>query len=195
MPDPAQLAGYTARIMQLNAVNRIDLLALEPRSGIKPVPVPERLGEPSVFKHVVYIIKENKTYDQVFGDLKTGRGDSSLCVFGDNITPNMHALANQFGWMDNYYASGKSSAEGHQWTDAGMVSDYVEKNVRAWFRSYPHRQADALVYNKSGFIWNQALDHGKSVRVFGEACETEYNRSRKWMDLFEHYLNSEIYSY
>jgi hypothetical protein len=145
------------------------------------------MGEPSVFKHVVYIIKENKTYDQVLGDVKNGNGDSSLCVFGEKYTPNTHALVKQFGGMDNFYASGKSSAEGHQWTDAGMVSDYVEKNVRAWFRSYPHRQEDALVYNKAGFIWNHALAYGKTVRVFGEACETEYDKKLTWFDLYKQY--------
>jgi hypothetical protein len=91
--------------------------------------------------------------------------------------------------MDNYHASGKSSAEGHQWTDAGMVSDYVEKNIRAWFRSYPHRQEDALVYNKSGFIWNHALKFGKSVKVYGEACETVYNKKLSWTDLYKQYQN------
>lgn len=185
LPDRKKLEQYTLEVTRLNLVNRTEQFA--PRRNIAPVPVPARLGEPSVFKHVVYIIKENKTYDQVYGDMPGGRGDSSLCVFGKKITPNMHALARQFGWMDNYYASGKSSAEGHQWTDAGMVSDYVEKNVRAWFRSYPHRQEDALVYNKSGFIWNQALDHGKTVRIFGEACETEYDRKLKWSDLYQNY--------
>ena len=187
VPDKSMLEAYTQEVSQLNLMNRLDGLALLPRADAAPKPVPERIGEPSVFKHVVYIIKENKTYDQVFGDMKEGRGDSSLCVFGEKITPNMHALARQFGWMDDYHASGKSSAEGHQWTDAGIVSDYVEKNVRAWFRSYPHRQEDALVYNKTGFIWNHALDHGKSVRVYGEACETEYDRQLKWNDLYKDY--------
>jgi|694.fasta_scaffold24191_2 YVTN family beta-propeller protein len=186
-PDGIQLERYSMEVSQLNLMNRMDMLGLTPRADAKPVPVPERLGEPSLFKHVVYIIKENKTYDQVLGDMKEGRGDSSLCVFGEKITPNTHSLARQFGWMDDYHASGKSSAEGHQWTDAGMTSDYVEKNVRAWFRSYPHRQDDALVYNKSGFIWNQALDHGKTVRVYGEACETEYDRNLSWIDLYKQY--------
>ncbi len=185
IPGRNRLEQYTLEVARLNLVNRTEQFL--PRQNVAPVPVPARLGEPSVFKHVVYIIKENKTYDQVYGDIPTGRGDSSLCIFGKKITPNMHALAMQFGWMDNYYASGKSSAEGHQWTDAGIVSDYVEKNVRAWFRSYPHRQEDALVYNKSGFIWNQALDHGKTVRIFGEACETEYDRKLKWQDLYKNY--------
>jgi hypothetical protein len=92
--------------------------------------------------------------------------------------------------MDNFYASGKSSAEGHQWTDAGMVSDYVEKNVRAWLRSYPHRQEDALVYNKAGFIWNQALDHGKTVKIYGEACETIYDKKLTWADFYRKYKDS-----
>ncbi len=187
IPDKPTLERYTREVAQLNLLNRTDQLQLPPRTGMAPVPVPERLGEPSVFKHVVYIIKENKTYDQVFGDMAEGKGDSSLCIFGEKITPNMHALAKKYGWMDDYYASGKSSAEGHQWTDAGMVSDYVQKNVRAWFRSYPHRQEDALVYNKSGFIWNQALDHGKTVRIYGEACETKYDRNLKWADLYKSY--------
>jgi YVTN family beta-propeller protein len=189
IPNSKELEKYTQEVYQLNLASRIEQIQLAPRENIAAKPVPERLGEPSVFKHVIYIIKENKTYDQVFGDLPKGRNDSSLCVFGEKVTPNQHALAKQFGWMDNYYASGKSSAEGHQWTDAGMVSDYVEKMVRAWFRSYPHRQADALVYNKNGFIWNQALDHGKSVKIYGEASETIYDNKRKWASLYRDYKN------
>lgn len=188
VPDKKSLERYTQEVAQLNLLNRTEQLLLPARKGIAPVPVPQRLGEPSVFKHVVYIIKENKTYDQVFGDMPAGKNDSSLCVFGEKITPNMHALAKKYGWMDEYYASGKSSAEGHQWTDAGMVSDYVEKNVRAWLRSYPHRQEDALVYNKSGFIWNHALDHGKTVRIYGEACKTEYDEKLKWLDIYTKYI-------
>ncbi|MDB5275645.1 MAG: Phosphoesterase family protein [Ferruginibacter sp.] len=187
LPDKTVLARYTQEVAQLSLLSRTEQLQLMPREGIASVPVPERLGEPSVFKHVIYIIKENKTYDQVFGDMPAGKNDSSLCIFGERVTPNMHALAKKYGWMDDYYASGKSSAEGHQWTDAGMVSDYVEKNVRAWIRSYPHRQEDALVYNKNGFIWNQALDHGKTVRIYGEACKTEYDEKRDWLSLYTDY--------
>jgi hypothetical protein len=190
LPDDEQLIKYTAAVFEMNQVSRIAQYEQAPRKNMPAVPVPARLGEPSVFKHVVYIIKENKTYDQVFGDLPGGRGDSTLCIFGNRITPNIHALAKQFGWMDNYYASGKSSAEGHQWTDAAIVSDYVEKNVRAWYRSYPHRQEDALVYNKSGFIWNQVLDHGKTVRIYGEACKTLYDEKKNWSDFYQSYNNS-----
>lgn len=192
LPDKATLKTYTERVVRNSLKQRIEQAQLPARTGIAPKPIPERLGEPSVFKHVVYIIKENKTYDQVYGDLPRGNGDSSLTIFGRRITPNMHALAEQYGWMDDYYASGKSSAEGHQWTDAGMVSDYVEKSVRAWFRSYPHRQEDALVYNKSGFIWNQAMDHGKTVRIFGEACTTQYDQKLKWADIYAAYKNGKV---
>ncbi len=189
LPDKLLLEKYTQEVAQLNLLNRVQQQELAPRPNRTPIPVPERTGEPSVFKHVIYIIKENKTYDQVFGDMPKGNNDSSLTIFGKRITPNIHAMANQYGWMDQYYASGKSSAEGHQWTDAGIVSDYVEKNVRAWFRSYPHRQEDAMVYNPSGFIWNHALDHGKTVRVFGEACKTVYDRKKKWSNLYADYQN------
>jgi hypothetical protein len=135
----------------------------------------------------VYIIKENRTYDQVLGDMPQGRGEKSLCVFGDSVTPNQHQLARDFLLLDNYYVSGKSSAEGHQWTDAAMVSDYVEKNVRAWFRSYPHVQEDALVYSPTGFIWNHAADHGHSVRVYGEASKPHYNTKLTWSDIYQNY--------
>ena len=189
LPDKQKLMDYTQQVKSQNFLNKVAQLNLTARANVTAVPVPERLGEPSLFKHVVYIIKENKTYDQVLGDVPGANGDSSLCVFGKKITPNMHALTKQFGLMDNFYASGKSSAEGHQWTDAGMVSDYVEKNIRAWFRSYPHRQEDALVYNKTGFIWNHALSYGKSVKVYGEACETEYDRKLKWTDLYKQYTS------
>ncbi len=190
IPTKPQLLLYTKRVRQLSLSYRlVASLNPLPRKNVAPEPVPQRIGEPSVFKHVVYIIKENKTYDQVYGDVKEGNGDSNLCVYGKFITPNQHELSRRFSLLDNYYASGKSSAEGHQWTDAAMVSDYVEKNVRAWFRSYPHRQEDALVYNKAGFIWNDALDHGKKVRIFGEACTTHYDTKMNWFTIYNKYIS------
>lgn len=187
LPNAAQLARYSARVRELSFAFRQELAQRRPRPGQPPVPLPERIGEPSVFKHVVYIIKENRTYDQVLGDLPQGRGEPSLCVFGDSVTPNQHQLAREFLLLDNYYASGKSSAEGHQWTDAGMVSDYVEKNVRAWFRSYPHVQEDALVYSPTGFIWNHAADHGHSVRIYGEASQPHVDPKLSWTDIYQDY--------
>jgi YVTN family beta-propeller protein len=187
LPGDAQLADYTTRVKQLNLMFRAKLADLLPRKNIAPKPVPERIGEPSVFKHVLYIIKENRTYDQVLGDMPQGNGRADLCLFGNEVTPNEHQLAKDFLLMDNYYASGKSSAEGHQWTDAAMVTDYVEKSVRAWFRSYPHVQYDAMVYDKQGFIWNNAADHGKNVRIYGEACVPEFKKGTTWNQIYDDY--------
>jgi YVTN family beta-propeller protein len=189
IPDDDALKKYTGTVEQSNLLFRTSLSQLLPRTGIKPVPVPERIGEPSVFKHVVYIIKENRTYDQVLGDMKEGNGAASLCSFGESVTPNQHKLAKDFLLLDNYYVSGKCSAEGHQWTDAAITTDYVEKNVRAWFRSYPHVQDDALVYDKNGFIWNDAMDHGRSVRIYGEACVPKLDTTRSWQNIYQLYLD------
>lgn len=189
LPTTKELISYTAKVKKMNMFYRIALTNLPPRKNILPRPLPERIGEPSLFKHVVYIIKENKTYDQVFGDLKQGRGDSNLCIFGNLVTPNQHKLAKDFALLDNYYASGKSSAEGHVWANAAMVPDYIEKNVRAWFRSYTHRLADAMAYNKNGFVWTNALNHGKKVRMFGEACLTVYDEKMKWNDIYNSYTS------
>lgn len=187
LPDDTKLADYTTRVKQLNLMFRAKLADLVPRKNIAPKPVPERIGEPSVFKHVLYIIKENRTYDQVLGDMPQGDGRADLCLFGNEVTPNEHQLAKDFSLLDNYYASGKSSAEGHQWTDAAMVTDYVEKSVRAWFRSYPHVQYDAMVYDKQGFIWNNAADHGKNVRIYGEACVPEFKKGTTWNQIYDNY--------
>lgn len=189
LPADKVLNSYTKRVEEANLMFRTKIAALLPRQGIAPKPVPERIGEPSVFKHVVYIIKENRTYDQILGDMKEGNGDSSLCIYGNNVTPNEHKLAKEYLLLDNYYASGKSSAEGHSWTDAAIVTDYIEKNVRAWFRSYPHVLADALVYNKKGFIWNNALDHGKTVKIYGEACTPVFSRDLNWTKNYQSYLD------
>jgi len=188
LPSQNELDAYTKRVIQANLLFRTKITELLPRSGVAAKPVPERIGEPSVFKHVLYIIKENRTYDQVMGDMTEGNGQPSLCIYGNEVTPNQHRLAQQYLLLDNYYASGKSSAEGHSWADAAIVTDYVEKNVRAWFRSYPHVLYDAMVYNKNGFIWNNALDHGKTVRVYGEACVPEFNPSLNWTSIYQSYL-------
>ncbi len=189
LPGNNQLQNYTKTVIALNQINRLAQTQLPPRKDVKAVPVPERIGEPSVFKHVLYIIKENRTYDQVLGDLKEGNGNDFLCTYGEKVTPNTHQLVKDFTLLDNFYVSGKSSAEGHQWTDASIVSDYIEKNIRAWFRSYPHVQTDALVYSPTGFIWDNALKHGKSVRIYGEAAIPIFDSSLKWENIYNNFLN------
>ena len=191
VPEAQQLESYTQTVKETNHMNRLDLAALLPREGRKPVPVPERVGEPSVFKHVIYIIKENRTYDQVLGDVPGGDGDPSLCAFGAEVTPNMHKLVKDFQLMDHYEASGKCSAEGHLWTDASIVTDYIEKNVRAWFRSYTHVLYDAMAYPKTGFLWDNALDHGKKVVIYGEAAVPVDYGNKKWADIYQAYMAGE----
>ncbi|GAB2616096.1 hypothetical protein GCM10027035_10730 [Emticicia sediminis] len=196
LPDEAKLKIFTEKVKNQSLYKRVKLAELLPRKNIAPRPVPERIGEPSVFKHVLYIIKENRTYDQVLGDMKEGDGMASLCIFGDSITPNQHSIAREYLLMDNYHVSGKASAEGHHWASAGMVTDYTEKSVRAWFRSYPHVLYDALVYNKKGLIWNNALDHGKSVRIYGEACTCEFDeKTYDWAKLYELQQKGETFPY
>jgi YVTN family beta-propeller protein len=189
VPDKNQLSRYTKRVKKISQFFRISLSKKLPRKNVDPVPVPALIGEPSVFKHVVYIIKENRTYDQILGDVAAGDGDSSLCVFGRQVTPNTHKIAADFLLLDNFYVSGKSSAEGHQWSDMAIVTDYVEKNVRGWFRSYPHVQEDALVYAPTGFIWDNAIKHGKSVRIYGEACVPEFDESLTWENIYTTFKN------
>jgi YVTN family beta-propeller protein len=187
IPNGSTLQAYTKKVKELNLTFRQEIARLLPRKNVPARPMPERIGEPSVFNHVLYIIKENRTYDQVLGDMPEGNGSKSLCIYGDSITPNQHNLARKYLLLDNYYASGKCSAEGHQWTDAAMVTDYVEKSVRAWFRSYPHVQEDALVYGSSGFIWNNAADHGKTVRIYGEACQPRIANTDTWTSIYNNY--------
>ena len=146
---------------------------LPPRENQSPQPVPERVGEPSVFQHVIYIIKENRSYDQVLGDVANGNGNADLCVFGQRVTPNQHRFTQDFVLLDNTYCCSVLSADGHQWTDTGIATDYMEREFAGFPRSYPAGGAgldgkDALAYSPAGFIWNNALAHGKSVRDFGE---------------------------
>ncbi len=158
------------------------LAALPARPGQPARPVPERVGEPSVFHHVVYVIKENRSYDQVLGDVKEGNGDPSLCVFGRNITPNQHQFVHDFVLLDNTYCSGILSADGHQWADSAMANDYMEKSFAGFPRSYPDgmgdTEVDALAYSTAGFIWDDAVAHGRTLRDYGEFAITR----KSWKD-------------
>jgi YVTN family beta-propeller protein len=173
VPSQRQLDNYTRTAL---ANLRYPLLAqanLPPREHQPARPVPERAGEPGVFSHVIYIIKENRSYDQVLGDVTNGDGSANLCIFGERVTPNEHKLVRDFCLLDNTYCCSILSADGHQWTDAGIATDYVEREFAGWPRSYPsggfgEGGEDALAYSPAGFIWNDALAHGKTVVDFGE---------------------------
>jgi YVTN family beta-propeller protein len=172
VPEAKQLTALTGRVLT-NYRHAVMEAALAPaRSGQPPRPVPERAGEPSVFKHVIYLIKENRTYDQVLGDMKEGNGDPALCVFGEAITPNQHKIAREFVLLDNVYCAGVLSADGHQWATTAVATDYIEKSFAGFPRSYPFGGSpdaiDAMAYSPTGFIWDNAIAHGLSFRNYGE---------------------------
>ncbi|MDF3077688.1 MAG: Phosphoesterase family protein [Sphingobacteriaceae bacterium] len=158
----------------------------------KLVPVPMKPGEKSVFKHVIYIIKENKTYDQVFGDLKQGNGDPNLVQFGREVTPNIHKLAESFVLLDNTYCNGVTSADGHQWTDEGYVTDYLEKSFGGFIRSYPYRGDDPLAFSSAGFIWDKVLKKGLTFRNYGEFVKADVitPKNATWSQIYADYKNN-----
>ena len=172
VPSPSELLKMTAMVMNNNSPSK--MFTKQVACEIKQkVAIPQIQGQHSPIKHVVYIIKENRTYDQVFGDLKQGNGDTSLVHFGREITPNHHKLAESFVLMDNFYCSGVLSADGHQWADEAYVTDYLEKSFGDFARSYPYDGDDALAYAKSGFIWDNVLRNGLTFRNYGEFVDAK----------------------
>ncbi|CCB73777.1 MULTISPECIES: bifunctional YncE family protein/alkaline phosphatase family protein [Streptomycetaceae] len=134
----------------------------------RPTVIPARLGSPSKIKHVFLIDKENRTYDQVLGDMGKGDGDPSLAQFGRHVTPNLHALAGRYALMDNFYDIGTLSADGHNWLVQADANDYLEKEFGAFYRSYPALGNDALAYQRSGFLWDTVRRAGKTVDDYSE---------------------------
>jgi YVTN family beta-propeller protein len=178
LPADADLAESTRVVLENNRLKEMENALAAPRPNMPPRPVPERHGEPSVFKHVIYIIKENRTYDQVLGDVAKGEGDPDLCIFGKEVTPNTHKLVDEFVLLDNFNCSGVCSADGHQWTDEAYVTDYLERAFGGWPRSYPYPGGDAMAYSPSGFLWDNVLAHKKTLRVYGEFISAQI----RWKD-------------
>ncbi|MHA4808276.1 bifunctional YncE family protein/alkaline phosphatase family protein [Flavitalea flava] len=171
-PDEKTLEEYSAQVYQNTPYTKPgELLA----KGEQGNPVPMRVGDPSPLKYVFYIIKENRTYDQVLGDVKEGNGDSSLVLFGERITPNQHALAREFVLLDNFYVDAEVSADGHNWSMGGYATDYLEKT---WPTSYGGRGGAydgegkrEIANNKGGFIWDFCQRGGVSFRTYGEFAD------------------------
>ena len=187
IPTASDLPRYTKQVIEDARVPQT-LRALEKKqSGVKPFPVPKRAGEPSPIEHVLYIIKENRTYDQLLGDIPRGNGDPKLCIFGKEITPNHHAIAEQFALLDNYYCNGVLSADGHAWATEGVAVDYLEKSFGDWSRSYPFPGDDALAIAPTGFIWDNALLHGLSFRDYGEMHVTRPTPLGTWGEIYADY--------
>ncbi len=167
--DLPPLSERVARNMRAGAIR--DALA-PPRPGQPPRVIPERIGEPSLIEHVVYVIKENRTYDQVLGDMPQGNGRPELCIFGAEITPNQHALASEFVLLDNAYCCGILSADGHNWSTSAVATNYLERSFAGFPRSYPDgmedADTDAIAWSPAGFLWDSAIKHGKTIRNYGE---------------------------
>ena len=201
LPSDQELAAQT-EIARVNM--RYPKLAeakLPARAGQPARPVPERIGEPSVFKHVIYVIKENRCYDQMLGDMPEGNGDPRLCIFGEKYTPNQHKLAREFILLDNIYCAGVQSADGHQWTDSAIANAYVERqltadNPRSYAGAKEEGGADALAWASSGFLWDNVLKHGKTFRNYGEWMITKadwtdkkkHKTKPRWLDFYKDYL-------
>lgn len=160
------------------------------QNAVAPPDSPVDLGQLGV-RHVFLIIKENRTYDQVLGDLNPGNGSPGLAIFGQEVTPNHHLLARQFVTLDNFYASGVLSADGHQWMTQAMATDYLERSHSTYPRSYPYSGEDPLAFAASGFLWNRALEAGLTVRVFGEFTLPAEGFSPSWSEFYRDTLSSQ----
>jgi YVTN family beta-propeller protein len=171
-PNPAQLANYSKQVYANTPYTK----ERETHSLGEPGnPIPMKIGDPSPIKYVFYIIKENRTYDQVLGDMAEGNGDTSLVLFGEKITPNQHKIAREFVLLDNFYVDGEVSADGHNWSLAANANDYLEKT---WPTSYGSRggnydaEGNREVANPDrGFIWDYCKRAGITYRTYGEFAD------------------------
>jgi YVTN family beta-propeller protein len=189
MPTAMELQEYTRQVHSDARLPQMLRAFERARRKVKPVPVPARAGSPSVFEHVVYVIKENRTYDQVFGDMKEGNGDANLCLYGWEVTPNHHELARQFVLLDNFYCNGVVSADGHSWSTEGYVTDHLEKSFGGFTRSYTWGD-DPLTFSSSGFIWDHVLMHGLTFRNYGEMDYTKpVPEDTTFEEVFQDYRN------
>lgn len=171
-PTLEQLSVYSQQVYRNTPYTKEKELMSKGEAGN---PIPQKIGDPSPIKHVFYIVKENRTYDQVLGDIKEGNGDTSLVLFGEKVTPNQHKLVKDFVLLDNFYVDGEVSADGHNWSLGAYATDYLEKN---WVTSYGGRggEYDAegtrkVANNKGDFIWGACKKAGVSYRTYGEFAD------------------------
>jgi YVTN family beta-propeller protein len=182
LPATKDILKYTSTVFAQNGWTDGDVLqASKPKAAA--VPVPTRIGDPSKIKYVWLLVKENRTYDQVYGDMPQGNGDPNLAQFGQNVTPNQHALAAQFGLYDNVYDIGTNSAEGHNWLMQGDDPEYTESSAGEYERSYDTEE-DVLGHQRSGFLWTAIEDAGKTARNYGEFEYTEGKPAGTWQQYY-----------
>src|SRR4030095_6572804 len=164
LPKAEQLAKYTDQVYR-NCPSSAKLLSAAPYA--RKTAIPTKVGETSPIKHVIYIIKENRTYDQVFSDIPRGNRDESLLMFGEEITPHQHKLVNEFVLLDNLYCNGHVSADGHPWSTMAYNTDYIARN---WALTYSRRAGiddddeGELEKAPSGYLWDACARAGLSYR-------------------------------
>ncbi len=182
--DAKTVAAYDVRARAASHLAHALRYAKGPHSiAAAPVPVPAEVGQPSSIKHVVYIIKENRTFDQVLGDIGRGNAEPKLVLFPRDVTPNHHAIAERWPLLDNYYCNGVNSSDGHAWASQGIVGPYREKD-RVGFRCAYDFGSDALFFAGCGFIWDHALLHGRSFRNYGEMDKLTKLQGKTYNDFF-----------
>ncbi len=169
VPDKLKLAEWTKHVYENTPFKKENETRAD---GMKGNPVPSVVGETSPVHYVFYVIKENRTYDQVLGDLPQGNGDSTLVLFGKKITPNEHAIASQFVLLDNFYNDAEVSADGHNWSLGAYATDFLEKTWPTLYGgrggSYDAEGNRPIANNKNGFIWDNCKRHGVTYRTYGE---------------------------
>ena len=156
----------------------------------EPVKVPNLAVYHGAIQHVLYIVKENRTYDEIFGDMPEGNGDIRLCDAGQNIMPNHHAIVRNFTLFDNAYVSGTNSADGHAWVTQSLANDCLEHFYVGYSRTYPFEGSDAMSISTGGCIWDAALAKHKTFRDYGEFCVTDKaefqpRRPKNWFEAWE----------
>jgi YVTN family beta-propeller protein len=192
LPSSELLRDLTVQVIHNNHWDsrHAHLVPEEVNPNAHAVAVPAHIGEPSLIKHVFLIIKENRTYDQMLGDLPQGNGDASLAVFGKNV-PNQKALVQRFPLLDNVYAPSRQSADGHPWiVESGS---FYSNDIQSpdWVRSYPGGNSnDALAYTPRGFLWSEAEHIGLKVKMYGEWSGSQViSGNYTWAD----YYNTALY--
>jgi YVTN family beta-propeller protein len=172
VPGKSQLAEWTRHVYENTPFKKENETRAD---GMKGNPVPSVVGETSPIHYVFYVIKENRTYDQVLGDLPQGNGDTTLVLFGKKYTPNEHAIASQFVLLDNFYNDAEVSADGHNWSLGAYATDYLEKTWPTLYGgrggSYDAEGNRAIANNKNGFIWDDCKRQGVTYRTYGEFIE------------------------
>ena len=176
VPGTAKLKTMTAQVYENNHWDlKQNITSASGGSQDTPAKaIPDKIGDPSLIQHVFMIIRENRTYDQILGDVAAGNGDSSLAVFGGKDTPNVHELVKRFPLLDNFYDPSRQSADGHQWIMEAMAPYADDIQSPDWVRSYPGGNAgDALAYQNKGFLFSEASAAGLPVKIYGEYVEND----------------------